>query len=335
MGEAGTLRWVGRALVAVTALVWLACGTDGDVAMSMMCPTGETCGETLTGARFTGSSPSDRVSQRLPTAVGGRQRVGVAAPLLSGVSLPEWHAVSSESSVFVVEAESRSSVTLRGVGPGSAYLRLLDEDDNLVDRIRFGAAEIASAQLVSSLGSILIPAWEGSFVFMHGSESVVVAALLDADGGRVVDEDAAFVAGEGVVPRGWDAATVSFPSSGDTFDLTVGTGAGERFVMRAALVDAIDQIRLYERVAGEADAPITFSAGRSGSACFITTLGEAAVVGAVLSIESVDGIVAELSTAGALTCVSFTSEVAGDYALRLIGPGAQTTVEVTVTEARP
>ena len=333
MAKTSSIRWAGRGLVAFTAMVWLACGSDGEVAMTMMCPSGETCSDTLTGARFTGTSPSDSLAQHLPTALGGHQRVRIANAELLGGPLPAWHAVSSDPDVFVIESQTSSSVTLLGVGAGSAFIRVLDSADHLIDRIRFGVQPIERAELRSPV-ALLVQPWEGPFVYMHGAEERVVAALLDVDGGRLVDQDASFVAADGVLPSGWDAATVTFPDTGDVWVLSVDTGAGARLNMEAQLVDRIDQIQRFELVSGEADEPLTMRAGGSASACFISLSGDAAVVGSRLSLADHEFVVGEVSAHGALTCVALDSGTPGEYTLLLSGPGATLSFDLTVTAPR-
>lgn len=326
-----TWKWVGRLWLLSVAALWLACGVDGDRAM-MGCPPDEVCDPTTPeGLNFGGQSPSDGLSNTLPTAAGGTQSFWIRGAGTSETIPDAFEAVSSNESVLVVDGVSSARVDVRGVAPGMAQLRIVNEMDELFDRTTLTVSALARIELRSvgnwySSGLLRSDEPPPDWAFLRGGRARVVAALYSSGDDRLVDGSLAFTEREGLTPDAWDAAVMDLPESGETLELAIVAGGVER-VASAPLVGEVESLARQGEPMDLLRTP-TVRVGDTDQHCFTPMNAGRVVAGVRFELEVEGPILAEVNEDPATDsldygCVRVTGESTGDATLTIRAAGLE------------
>lgn len=248
------------------------------------CPAGETCSDvTPAGLRFFGAGLAGELSFGPPdTAIGGTQRVALAHAYDDGaVPLTGGYTATIEGApALVVDGTQDEVVSLRGVEPGEAYLRIVDGDGLLMDRKLFGSAPVASTSIVGTrLESSRLPV-----AFLAGTIRVGVAlhATRPEDPSqtyRIVDESMTLeLAGAERVT--WDTLELRDAAVG-TVQVTVTAGELPPTTLDIEVVAGVDEL------VDHLSAPLVV--GQPGSVCFDARSGTRHVTGLAWTFASDNG----------------------------------------------
>lgn len=272
--------------------VWLACGTDGERAETGECPESFCDPDTPSGLHFYGGSAPGAHGADLPTAIGGTQSYSFSSAGSSGFlddreTYEVGEVVSSDPGVLAIDSFDQETFVLRGVGEGSAYIRVLNRDGELIDRIELEAARVARVALVSgTVGSA-----QDRWAFLRGAETDVGFALYDGGGRQLVDESAQFFGSE----RTSSYMEVVVPAEGDELRLVVTLGNGERLPVTAPIVDRAEHlVRLDENQEATGAAAVMTTAG--DLLCYAGAIDGYMVGGLELDVEAQAGGPIEIET---------------------------------------
>jgi hypothetical protein len=277
-------------LAAPALLATTGCGQPGDRAREG-CPADEICNpETPEGLRFYGAGLGSSFDNS-PSAVaaGGRQSIRFSYAGDGTSVLPIHHVVSSDPTRMTAESTAQRSATVRGISPGSADLRVLDESERLIDRVQITTAQIATVEVLPPLDLILALApTEAPVVYASGTTSVTLA-LLSASGGRLVDEDMRVTSTTTTVSQlGWDDVRGTFGAADVELTVEAGNSTFEAVVPHAGVIDDFE-LATWILATGDMDRP---SVGAGDTLCVIPRSGGARVVGSVqVPVFRVDGVV--------------------------------------------
>jgi hypothetical protein len=174
------------------------------------CPFEEECSDkTPDGLLFRGPTIGEAFfdSNGVKTiAVGGTQRIAVSRAE-SGKRLPV-HTATMEGDVGTV-TENQDVVQWAGRGPANGFLRIVDQDGLLLDRIALASSMIDSISIAQSLSDSLNHQAGANILFASGGGGVI--RLLDTAGNILVDESM-IISGSGVLQTGWDSFSITAPT---------------------------------------------------------------------------------------------------------------------------
>jgi len=193
------LTWPGMKPLLMVAMISLGgCGL-GDRALFDECPEGETCSDvTPHGLYFVGAELAGQTFSFGPpaTARGGTQSITLKYETADHQLLPldQPYAAEDDGGAGVaVERTDGPIVTLRGIGAGTNYVRIVDPVDlTLFDRKQFSGGVISTVSLVP--GEAEAVATGDAIVFAAGTQQIGVALIGEVQDGstssttRLVDE---------------------------------------------------------------------------------------------------------------------------------------------------
>jgi hypothetical protein len=186
----------------------------GDRALFEECPEGETCSDvTPHGLHFLGADLAGQAFSLGPpaTALGGTQGITLEYETADHDyrRLDQPYTAEADGGTGVtVDAAAGPIVTLRGIGSGTNYVRILERDaGTLLDRKRFSGGAIATISIIPGGAESVT---EGdAIVFAPGPQEIGVALVGDVQDGsvsyttRLVDESMD-LALPGAVRTKWD-----------------------------------------------------------------------------------------------------------------------------------
>jgi len=249
----------------------LAC-TEGDRALHG-CPLGEVCSDTTPqGLHFLGPRLAGGLAlPPLDTAIGGTQDIELAEKLGDTfVPLADPYTATTETDQMGVAGTEGATVTITGVAPGFAYLRIDDLDGLLMDRKRFATAAITSMSIVPEQ----IEATDLPVAFLAGTIRFGVALEGVWPGGdgtsptRLVDQSMTLELA-GATRIGWDTLEVADAQPG-TLGVMVTAGDLPPAPLDVEVVDGVDEL---------IDHPDDLVAGQLGVVCFDARSGTHHVAG--------------------------------------------------------
>lgn len=262
-----------RISIALSALLFAACVTPGERALTGECPSGEVCSSlTPRGLSFDGARMADLIFDAglHRVAVGGTQTISIIDEAANGPLTHRWAATTG--SRFTVEGTAGAALEVRANAGGDDRLRIVDANNGeLFDRVTIEARELARVALRTPLGGESTR--DGTpLAVWHGSRPQILTALLDAQGERLVDES--LVIDNGPVDQlTWDSARLDATGDAPVISFLVTLGAGEPRRFSLPNVNAIDAVEIL-------DAPPTIVLHQTAIACFAAVADGADVLGA-------------------------------------------------------
>lgn len=291
------------------------------------CPAGETCSPaTPNGLDFVGNALANEVllSGPRPTAIGGTQVIALQYNRGDGVyialDLP-YTADDDGGAAVKVDSTSGSQVTVRGVGSGKNYLRILDEDGLLMDRKELEARELTSIEIVPT-DYESIPAGT-PIAFAPGPRKLGIA-LYTSSGMRLIDTSMQ-VQIDGV-RASWD--TFNTNTQLGTRTVTVTAGDKPAADIDLVVVDTADSVVAI-------NPPPSMQPNGSASVCFQASSGNRYIAGLSWAFN-VDGV-EKAQGDGTLTrnCVTVsTTKSSGSVAITATAGGQSTSVSIPIGSAR-
>jgi hypothetical protein len=315
------------------------CGLSGG-GVDLLCLEGEACSSDGSGLLFLGASMSDGIQGANggveTTAVGGTQAVRMLART-TGVPFNWTIEVQNDSpDVLAVPAVHPPDIDVRGVSAGAARLHVVAPETGAeLDQVelRVGAIAAASAYPLE-LASIVDPDADPAWAVLAGSSQRFVVRLMDAAGGRLVDQSLALTSLSGpVTAQTWDLYAVDVPSSGDVA-LQIEAG-GASFEATAHAVAAVDDFTVSRySLAFSQSTSVSLPATTYSSACFVARSSGAPTAGAEWVYTASPGIDLERTADEDRMppCVAFKGTSVGTSTLTVSTGGAQKTFTVVVTD---
>ncbi len=185
--------------------------SEGERAETGACPEGETCSDaTPAGLQFYGALPGDDdggLDWIRAVAMGGTQRLAIVAP--EGVALDVADVRSSAPWFLTIAPDAEPAVgevgvELSGLAEGDAYVRVLDANGDLHDRVLMRVARVATVDATAN----------GAGDAIAGARNSVVFRLVSAQGDRLVDEGMTIESDDVDVERiSWDCIDFTAPSA--------------------------------------------------------------------------------------------------------------------------
>ena len=318
---------------AFASLLLAAC-TGGERASSGECPAGEVCSDqTPNGLHFLGDTMADSaivgvLTAPAATAIGGTQHISLDVDH-GGVLVPldrPFQADDDGALGVSVVAQDSSSVTIRGEGSRTNYLRILDADGLLMDRKDLTGAALKSIGVLS-LEPEVVPLG-AEVAFAPGKRSIGVALYGDVQDGssvvteRIVDSSATLSASGGT-QQAWDHLELANAQVGTT---QLSVTAGDK---PTAVLDVRIAAEAQHVVAQAADATIPAHGGTD--LCFSATVDGRVLVGLAWTF-TVDGAPV---TGGAIrNCVyASTTAASGTVTVVANAGGQSATLQVPVGQA--
>lgn len=227
-------------LVAAGGLALAASTEAGERAGDGSCPYGETCSDaTPDGLLFEGA-PLGWFPQLTThvTAVGGRQTFRISTPPGAAFDLPF---VAATTGALQVVGSGPDRVTVAATVAGTGYLRILDPDGRLYDRVELTTAEVRRARLTPSYRAAYPMADPGGWAALTTGRAELSVVLGGADETQVVDEGMTIRATSPSTRVAWDTVQVEIPAAGAP-ELTIDAGRllGTRLVVPT--VDHLDEL---------------------------------------------------------------------------------------------
>lgn len=243
------------------------------------CPVGEHCStSTPNGLRFTGEEITGVFESNIDgppaTAIGGTQAVVLDVLQSDRGSHPmdlPYVADDDGAQGIGVEHVAGNVVTVRGVGIGSNFLRVLDPDRALYDRKRLAAAAIAAITLTPTSSTLTIPAGASlAWTTDQTAGAGIGVALSAASSERLVD-DSMQLELEGGERIEWDQIRLPNAAVG-TYSLAVTAGDLPRISLPIVYVDHADAVSPIQ-------APATVAPDTFFEVCFAPTAAGRFIVG--------------------------------------------------------
>lgn len=296
--------WKGRAAAgALVGLLAVGCGGDTEEVTleEGHCPTGEPNCSALVpeGLTFTMTHPSDLPDlDWAQLATGGE--ADVTFRTVGEYSLPDFR-FEIPSNVTISDtrrtSDTGAALHLTATAAGTGAFRVLDSGGSgLLHQKVLRAAAVDHIEVHPAMRRVLIDAFLDPWSFAPDLESVtVLAALFDAEGGRLVDQNVSFSATDDPVGEGsWDQVTFStpVPLEGElepieiTVTATQGGTSGSTTITRALTID--DVVRATGHVEGVPTDELALE-------CFVPTYEGRAVFGLTLDLVYGTGEEATLS----------------------------------------
>lgn len=304
-------------------LPFAACAVQGERADTGGCPVGEVCSpQTPTGLTFQGLSLGDAWFDGglHPTAAGGSQPILVRQAPRNGVGngtpLTQPFTPLTTDDAFTATA-SGSIVSLAAAAPASGWLRIVDADGDLMDRIVIDAANPARLELRSPTTEL---APGRSLAMVPGTTRTLVTAIVASNGTRLVDEGLQVaIAGVDAERLGWD--THAFTLATEPATLTITTGALTT-TLTIAIAAAAERLELL------AHDPLT--RGGSTVVCLAPLAGDRQVLG--LAMTWTDAVGAEVSPIDTLldNCALVHPTSDAPVAVTVAVPGASARLSLPV-----
>ena len=323
-----------KRLACVTIL--LAACTGGERANTGKCPAGETCSDkTPYGLYFIGEDLGDIPAFGAPyaTAVGGTQDIALeyephSTDPVVPLDLP-FTTDDDGGAGITVDHHTGSTVTIRGAGNASNYLRILDASDGtLFDRKQLTGAAIESIGLVSTdpAANALVPAgmpvaWTG------GDRTFVVALWGEVQGSsgpqpaRLVDQRMQ-LAMTGADRPSWDELHLQNVPPG-TYQVSVQAGDRPAQLLSLLISDQADSVAAV-------DPPASIAPAGSVHVCFAGTVQGHFLFGLHWTYV-VDGA----TTTDTDSCLYVsTTRTSGTVAVQASAGGQTTTLMLPIAAAR-
>ena len=198
--------------------------SEGERAETGACPEGETCSDaTPSGLAFYGARPGEddgAADWIRAVAMGGTQRLSIAAA--DGAALGVVDVQSSAPWFLTIAPDAEPAVgevgvELSGLAEGDAYVRVLDANGDLYDRVSMRVARVATVDAtVNGAGDAVV-----------GARNSAVFRLVSAQGDRLVDEGMTIESEDVDVERiSWDCIDFTAPS--EPGEVTFRLAAGHR-----------------------------------------------------------------------------------------------------------
>lgn len=318
-----------RSIVLVPLCLVAACDlSGGERADTGKCPELYCSDATPNGLHFYGDEISEHdwfsdlfIDGPAPTAVGGFQHVTIAG--LDGAAFGAGTDGANGISVIATDADT-TTVTLRGVGDGSDYLRITDPvSATLYDRKRLYGATVQSIELEPIEYEFRGDATAWAFL----PDATIAIALwgnVTEDGmtyrERLVDVRSTIDLPAEIQRVTWDSITV--PAVTGITTITVHAGSAAPVALDVNVVDGIDTIAAYS-------VPDHLVVDGLASVCFLGLSGGAPVAG-LTWVMQVDGVAA---SGLAPNCVLLQPKVAGTTTVVATAGGLQNTVHLDVLAA--
>ncbi len=228
---------------------------DGETCfVASECPATETCAAAADWLFFSGSTPMSRYdSEEYGSewiAIGGSERFTFATGESPTTRVPYTDAVlveSSDETVIEITAIGSGSFDVRGVGPGHAWVRVLEPTTgHLIDRIGLTAATAQPVRLVPNghYGELALTRPE--LALLAGRQAVVTASFA-SPGSPIVDRGLTVRQGSEIVMSGEDGApydlALADPVEATSLTLTL-TALGETSTQIVAIVPSVETIRI-------------------------------------------------------------------------------------------
>lgn len=324
------------------AAIWLACGMDGERETTGTCPAGEVCDPTVSGLTFFGEQPSDRFLANQPGVIasGGVQHITFRSGSIGAIPTDATVAVD-EPAIVALEGSTSASADVRGVSEGSARLRVVNAQGELIDRTTLSVASIDRVRLLGySMAETLDETPAAEWAFFAGGRVYAVFALESATGVRLVDSSAEITEGSSVDAIAWDAAWLDVPAADE---VTLGIHAGGRsFDASADVVDAIDSLSLSS-FTGTGDDLHVGIATSPLSLCVLPRDAQGrAVAGVAFQVEvdgplqvdeGLNGEASDPASPFDYGCFRVVGNAAGEGTVTIRGGGADKTFAITVDAA--
>lgn len=311
-----------RSSLALVLLAPLSACLEGDVAL-FGCPPDEVCsnntpnGLLFFGANLAGTNALGNSS----TAVGGTQRVALKEKVNETTFVPlEADYVAIGGAAVAVEARTDHVITLRGQAIGGNDIVIRDaDDDSLMDRKTFHAAELAS---ISIAGEQPESTSELPAAFLPGTIRIGIALAAEA-GGRLVDESMTIEL-PGAVRVQWDVVELSGAEPG-TIPVTVAAADKPAVTLDVPVVAQADAIA--ETLVAEDGLVV----GEFGMVCFHAVAGGThRVVNLDWQIEGTNGTQESFLSEN---CAFVVPETAGELTITASAGGLTHVVTYPVAEA--
>lgn len=299
-------------------------GCFGGEVADFGCPVGETCSpETPNGLHFFGADLAGNLElDNERTAVGGIQRVRLAKEVGDTfVDLTSGYLASTNGPAIEVEGHEGAVVSLLGTAAGQNHLEIRDANDNsLMDRKVFAAAELATVGVVSPL----LESSDLPIAFLAGSIRFGIG-LEDSEGHRLVDEGMTL-----------DATGSTFVSW-DTFELSAAPGTTAMIVTagdKAPFTVDLVAVATVEEIVDNVQPSEPLVAGSTGVVCFEARSTGHYVAGLTWAFTTNNGDVQEFLSPG---CVSVAPATAGEIQIVATAGGVEKSVvyPVAAPQAKP
>ncbi|MEZ4365079.1 MAG: hypothetical protein R2939_02185 [Kofleriaceae bacterium] len=219
------------------------CGVGDRAADDGVCPPGEVCSDDTPRGLFFAGLPFTDGSSTIPaaTAVGGTQPITLSEQLPDGTSAPfelPFGVDVGLGDVLAYVSQGWAEVTVAGVAPGQAWLRITQPGGSLLyDRYQLAVGELASIAATPTQPERPRP---GPRAFLVDAGPIGLA-LSATDGERLVDAGlTAQLDGAPLSKPAWDEVDLDGLSVG-TYDLDVVAG-GVSYPVAVRLVDAVDAL---------------------------------------------------------------------------------------------
>ena len=308
----------------------------GERHTSGQCPAGETCSPaTPTGLQFIGNALAGELvlSGPRPTAVGGTQAVALQYDRGDGVMIAldlPYTADDQGGAGITIAGTSGSQVTVRGAGSFSNYLRILDEDNLLMDRKQLTGAALSSMELIPDDYESVPP--QTSLAWAAGTRKVAVALYGDVQTStgrsteRLVDT-AMQLSFAGAQRTAWD--TLQIDAQVGSYLIGVTAGDKPAAALDFVVVDHADSVAVQQ------NAPSTIAPNTSTTVCF-SALTAGRYVAGLTWTYSVDGAQTIKGDGTAeRNCVTVsTQKASGTVSVSAAAGGQSTAMALTVGAAR-
>lgn len=237
------LARVARLGVVGGAALALVASTESGERGNGACPAGETCSPaTPDGLLFEGAPLGIWPALTAHTiAAGGRQTFRLSYPDEGGpFDLPFVAKVTSPAHAIAGAGPDRAVVSASSAGTG--YLRIIDGNGELYDRLEIESAEVATMRAApaydTSYPAIDPPRWAA----FAGGRATISVVLADAGGTTVVDEDLALRSPVPSARVGWDSYDLTLGGAG-VVALRVDAGNLVDQEVRVPVVDVFDDLQ--------------------------------------------------------------------------------------------
>ena len=250
----------------------------GDRNASGTCPAGETCApSTPSGLLFQGVALGGTLGGSLPSlALGGTQRVRFF-DARGDTNLLVMHRVDIDEAFVALPSVQQGSALLEGRATGSAFLRVVDLEGQLLDRTRVSVMPIAN---VRAAAPVLVTA-NRRFAYAPGTRTVH-AGLFSATGERLVDDSLRFdteLSSVAFTVSAWDTIELQMPGTNVTIVGSTATGPFTFLVEAAGAADDIAINQEFNRIFGSTrEGELTVEPG--GVVCFELLSRGATIIGA-------------------------------------------------------
>ena len=297
------------------------------------CPEGEVCSDlTPSGLLFVGDGIFRGGSEDLsPTAVGGVQRF-----VLADIGALPFAVETTGAIVAEVDPTSARSVLVTAVESGGGYLRVVDPDGLLYDRIWLETANVSHATFEAfHVGDLLFVDGPGAFwnggratarLTAWAGERVVIDRTMTVSSGVAAEVEP--LLGDDGTPRNWDAFVVTGLMNGDVSVAAV-IGGVTRDVPIRVVSDTDEIVPALEIFAP----PATIHG--NATFCFAAIDGGRVVVGAPWSFDVDGALVSATGSTEVEECVFVEPLGAGRATIEVTGGTATRVFESMVEPSSP